>query len=159
MNLNRIQRAALDAYANGNDADKIATNLPGLTVPEVLKLVRTAVRERVSGRNVDDWTDLARVEGSARMVQLAERAEQAVDRLRDAVVEHEKGAEVRARIAKLEAELTEARKQLPGKTRPAASAKTDRSDVRDWAQKKGIKVAPRGRIPEAVFRQYQEETS
>lgn len=159
--LNRIQRAALESYANGNDADKIATNLPGLTVPAVLELVRAAARARLAGDSINDLSARAAAVGSTQIAKLAGRAEQAVKQLRDAIQEHEQGNEVRARISKLEAELAEARKQLSGKNRSGkpATPRSATAQVRQWAAENGHPVGQTGRIPQAVFKAYQEATS
>lgn len=41
--------------------------------------------------------------------------------------------------------------------RAAMSDKQRNAEVREWAVKKGLEVAPRGRIPAAVFAEYDAE--
>lgn len=81
----------------------------------------------------------------------AEKARDAVDRLRDLLAQWEDRAAARAEVERLETELAAAKARLTGRpAAPATDRAPDNSEVRAWAEAAGVPCPARGRIPGTV---------
>lgn len=94
-----------------------------------------------------------------RLVRTADKIQDLVDQLEKDVSEHERGAELRAEAARLEARLAEIKGQISGKrvAVPAAPAGSiDNKAIRQWAASQRIECPDRGRIPRTVLDAYEK---
>ncbi len=94
-----------------------------------------------------------------RLVHAADRIQDLVDRLEGDLNAHERSAELRAELARIEARAAEIKGQLTGK-RPAATPGPAADDsevkaIRAWAKANGIACSDRGRIPQGVLAAYR----
>ncbi len=98
-----------------------------------------------------------------RLVHAADRIQDLVDRLEGDLNAHERSAQLRAELARIEARAAEIKGQLTGKRPAAAPGPTaDDSDlkaIRAWAKENGIVCSDRGRIPQHVIAAYEQRSS
>lgn len=93
-----------------------------------------------------------------RLVKLADKIQDLVDQLEADVAEHERGAELRAEAARLEARLAEIRGEIGSKrpTAPVDRPGRDTKAIRAWAARCGLVCPARGRVPRTVIEAFEE---
>lgn len=89
-----------------------------------------------------------------RVRRAAEKACDAVDRLRDLLAQWEDRAAARAEVERLETELAAAKARLTGRPAAPQGGRPDSREVRAWAEAAGVPCPARGRIPAAVRAAY-----
>ena len=97
---------------------------------------------------------------SKRVQTAADRAEEAIEKLRELLDAEDAKAETVAEITRLERELAEARARLRPRRQQTATATPTRVDnkaIRAWAKAEGIDCPDRGRVPQRVVDAYTHQ--
>jgi predicted trehalose synthase len=114
-----------------------------------------AVEMRRQQDTIADLLTRAAATDVPRMVRAADKIQDLVDQLETDVAEHERGTELRAEAARLEARLAEIKSQISGKQTAASATSVDTKAVRAWAASQGLECPARGRVPRSVMDAYQ----
>jgi hypothetical protein len=153
---------AEDYFAGAQAAEEWADARPEPARPVAeMKLATGPVR------SADQVLTAAEQSGAPKLIRAADKIRKLLADLEVQVAEHQREAELRARVDKLAAELTAAREQLRSLGRqplspPATGAQVaqalavDTKAIRAWAADNGVACPARGRIPTVVLTAWQE---
>lgn len=89
----------------------------------------------------------------------AKRANEALATLDTLLAEWDAKELARERVAELEAELAKAKAALRGPGKTTTVGKGEHSQARTWAQRNGITVPDRGRVPSDVIDRWRQATT
>jgi predicted transcriptional regulator len=163
VSLNRQEYAEAHRrlHAAGLSISQIATRLGTTqrTVDRWNQGYTRPISRRPGGRamsTTDELLSSAARNPAKRIQNAAQKAQEAIQRVRDLIAEDAGKAEARERVERLKRELAEAQAALRGTTvRTGSVTAIDSKAVRAWAKDNGVECPPVGRVPSGIVEAYQ----